>query len=83
MKSVSKENCLSIILPFEEMYSKFKEKPIEFINSYLNNQGNGSLVSLLKNMGLVYNLEADVIFKTSYTTILQVKFTLTKKGFNN
>ena len=52
------------------MYSKFKEKPLEFVNSYLSNQGNGSLISLLKNKGLVYTLESDIIFKTSYTTML-------------
>ena len=83
MKAVSKENCLYVVIPFEEMYSKSKEKPLEFINSYLSNQGNGSLVALLKDRGLLYNLEPEIIFRSSYATLLEIKFTLTKRGFNN
>ena len=70
MKAVTKENCLYVVIPFNEMYSSYKEKPLEFINSYLSKSGNGTLVSLLKNLGLVYNIDSEIIFKSSFATLL-------------
>ena len=40
-------------------------------------------MSVLKNLGLIYSMNSELMLKSSFATGFFLKFTLTKKGFNN
>ena len=77
------ENKLFLVFPLQEQLSKFKEKPLDYLDFLLKFPGKEALVSTLKRKNLIFSLKTIIYEDTSDFTLYGVEMSLTMTGFQN
>lgn len=74
---------LTVAFPIPSSSPYKSAKPISYIANLIGHEGKGSLLSKLKDEGLVDSLSAGSEFDTQINTLFMIKMSLTKKGVDN
>jgi secreted Zn-dependent insulinase-like peptidase len=80
VKTLKDYRHLSLSFPTPSTKAYFKEKPLYYISSLVGYEGQGSLTSYLKGLGLINGLSASSSHSSDIESNFQVSFSLTKKG---
>lgn len=81
-KKIDSEISLDLVFNFDEILTKFHEKPLDYISYIIKYSGNNSLVNILKNKNLATNLQPAIFLKVKDFSLFVVSITLTKEGFD-
>lgn len=71
---------LSLLFPVPSDRSHLGEKPLNYIGHMLGHEGQGSLLSLLKDLGWAENLSAGARHRDRHDALFQVSIELTELG---
>ena len=74
---------LSLIFPMEEIISKFRTKPLEYIISLINNKGKDGFYDLLIKKQLIYDMQAEILYRSSDFTLFICKFSIPNNSYEN
>jgi secreted Zn-dependent insulinase-like peptidase len=80
VKTLKDYRHLSLSFPTPSTKAYFKEKPLYYISSLVGYEGQGSLTSYLKSLGLINGLSASSSHNSDIESNFQVSFSLTQKG---
>lgn len=74
---------VSYYFPVASIRAHIDSKPVSYINNMLGHEGQGSLLSYLKNQGWADSLSAGTGFEDDQQASLQISIGLTEKGLAN
>lgn len=72
---------LTFLFPVPDIDVNYHKKPYEFIAHLLGHEGEGSLLSFLRQLGWAESLSAGVALKSRHDGVFQITIDLTEKGF--
>ena len=78
-----KENKLYLVFPLTELQSKFKEKPLDYIDFLIKYAGKQGLRSKLKRLNMIFSIKTLIYEETSDFTLYGIEISLTNTGFLN
>lgn len=72
---------LTFLFPVPDVDVNYRKKPYEFIAHLLGHEGEGSLLSFLRQLGWAESLSAGVGLKSRHDGLFQITIDLTEKGW--
>ncbi len=79
--TIKDQKNLSLSFPIPAQQHLYRSKPAHYVTAILGDEGEGSLLSLLKQQGLATGLSAGVGFGDEYQQLLDVSIDLTEAGY--
>lgn len=73
---------LSLVFPIPPVDPLYRRKPDRYLANLLGHEGEGSLLSVLKERGWAEELSAGVFLSTQYDALFQINITLTETGLS-
>jgi len=83
MIPVKKLHSLRLVFPIPPMAAFYKKKPSQYSSHLIGHEGAGSIHSLLKQKGWVYDLVAGIHISSSEFDLYKISLTLTDDGIKN
>lgn len=83
VQSIQEKHKLSLQFPVPPINQYYREKPVHYISSLLGDEGDGSLLQVLKEQGWVRGLSAGPGFNYADAATMMVNITLTPKGYQH
>lgn len=80
VKPVQELRRLRITFPVPSYTAQYQSKPWQYIARFLGDEGTGSVLSLLKELGWAESLEVGEIYQDRQNSLFQVSISLTKDG---
>ncbi len=80
--TIKDQKNLSLSFPIPAQQQLYRSKPAHYVTAILGDEGEGSLLSLLKQQGLATGLSAGVGFGDDYQQLLEVSIDLTEAGYS-
>ncbi|MYM65043.1 insulinase family protein [Pseudomaricurvus sp. HS19] len=81
IKPVKEERRLTLAFPVPPTQRYYREKPLQYIGSIVGHEGQGSLLSLLKQMGWAEALSAGGGYGSRDQTTFNITISLTPEGY--
>ncbi|PWN53939.1 hypothetical protein IE53DRAFT_76240 [Violaceomyces palustris] len=82
-RSVKDIRMLDITFPIPDQGSQFRAKPVNFLSHYIGHEGQGSILSHLKNKGWSNHLSAGASNGADGFEFFKITVDLTKEGLRN
>ena len=73
---------LDFIFSLDEVITKYKTKPLDYLSYLLKYSGQDSLISVLKRYKLASKIDVGPVTSTKDFTLFAISLTLTEEGFN-
>ncbi|GAB3095158.1 peptidase M16 [Aestuariicella hydrocarbonica] len=83
IKPVKEERRLAMLFPIPSAEKYYKEKPLQYLGSLLGHEGEGSLLSLLKQLGWAEGLSAGSGYGGRNENTFNISIQLTPEGLKN
>ncbi|MET0356455.1 MAG: insulinase family protein [Cellvibrio sp.] len=80
IKPVKELRQLNLIFPLPNYKDKYKTKPLNYLGHLIGNEGAGSLLVLLKNLGWAESLSAGEFYSSRKDSLFGISINLTKEG---
>ncbi|GAA3932559.1 insulinase family protein [Litoribacillus peritrichatus] len=77
---IKNTRTLSLVFPIKPLAPYYREKPTQYISNLIGHEGEGSLLSTLKEQGLADGLSAGAGFNTLEYATFHISVKLTEKG---
>jgi secreted Zn-dependent insulinase-like peptidase len=80
VKPLKEVRQLNLIFPVPNYADRYKTKPLNYISHLIGNEGAGSLLTLLKNLGWAESLSAGEFYSNHQDSLFGISIKLTKEG---
>ncbi|RYY76360.1 MAG: peptidase M16 [Gammaproteobacteria bacterium] len=80
IKPVKELRQLNLVFPVPNYSDNYKTKPLYYLGNLLGNEGAGSLLALLKNLGWAESLSAGEFYTSRHDSLFGISIKLTKEG---
>lgn len=77
---IKNTRTLSLVFPIDSLAPYYREKPVQYLSNLIGHEGEGSLLSALKEKGLADSLSAGSGFNTLEYATFNITIKLTKEG---
>ena len=80
VKPLKELRQISLIFPVPRYADRYKTKPLDYLGHLIGNEGAGSLLAMLKNLGWAESLSAGEIYASRHDSLFGISIKLTKEG---
>ena len=80
VKPLKEIRQLNLIFPVPKYADRYKTKPLFYLSHLIGNEGAGSLLTLLKNLGWAESLSAGEFYSSRQDSLFGISIKLTKEG---
>ena len=81
VKPLKEMREITLTFPVPNYSDRYKTKPLQYLGHLLGNEGAGSLLVMLKNLGWAESLSAGELYSSRRESLFGISIKLTKEGF--